>query len=78
MINNEYNFNTKFHKIRVHETRRRFTKVKDNLDFDEFLAEVGVAQMRILFNQVEFDAIYQFYSTSPFFPKPLHLSPNII
>ena len=39
-------------------------KVKGNLDFDEFLAEVGVAQMRIFLNQAEFDAIYQLCYTS--------------
>ena len=52
-------------------------KVKDNPDFDEFLAEVGVAQMRIFSNQVEFDAIYQFYSTSSFFSTTLHLTPTL-
>ena len=29
------------------QNRRRFIKVKDNLDFDEFLAEVGVTLMEI-------------------------------
>ena len=49
-------------------------KLKDNLDFDGFLAEVGVAQMGIFSNQ----AIYQLWSTSSFFPTTLHLSPNTI
>ena len=53
-------------------------KVKDNLDFDEFLAEVGAAQMGIFSNQAEFDAIYQLCSMSSFFPKTLHLSHNTI
>ena len=45
-------------------------KVKD---FDEFLAELGVAQMGIFSNQVEFDAIDQLCSMSSFFPTTLHL-----
>ena len=53
-------------------------KVKDNLDFDEFLAEMWVTQMGILLNQAEFVAIYQLCSTSSFFPTTLHLSPNTI
>ena len=50
--------------------------IEDNLDFDEFLAEIGVAQMEIFSNQAEFEAIYQLCSTSSFFPTTLHLSPN--
>ena len=53
-------------------------KVKDNLDFDEFLAKTIVAQMGIFSNQAEFDAIYQLCSKSSFFPTTLHLSPNSI
>ena len=37
-------------------------KVKNNLDFDEFLAEVGVGQMGIFSNWAAFDAIYQLCS----------------
>ena len=51
-------------------------KVKDNLDFDEFLAEVGVAQMGIFLNQAEFDAIYQLYSASSFFPNNSSFEPQ--
>ena len=43
-------------------------KIKDNLDVDEFLAEVGVA--KIFSNHAEFDAIYQLCSTSSFSPPP--------
>ena len=32
-----------FSKFGTNENRRRFTRVKDNLDFDEFIAEMGVA-----------------------------------
>ena len=39
-------------------------KVKDNLDFDEFHAEVGVAQIGIFSNQAKYDAIYQLCFTS--------------
>ena len=53
-------------------------KVNDKLDFNEFLAEVGVAQMGTFSNQAEFDAIYQLCSTSSFFPTTLHLSPTTI
>ena len=53
-------------------------KVKDNLDFDEFLAETMVAQMGIFSNQAEFDAIYQLCSKSSFIPTSLHLSPSTI
>ena len=53
-------------------------KVKDDLDFDEFLAEMGVSQMGIFSNQAEFVAIYQLCSSSLFFPTTLHLSPNNI
>ena len=53
-------------------------KIKYKLDFDEFLAEVGVAQMGIFSNQAEFCAIYQLCSTSSFFPTTLHLNPNTI
>ena len=35
-----------------------FFKVKDNMDFDEFLTEIGVAQMDIFSNPAELDAIY--------------------
>ena len=52
--------------------------VKDNLDFDEFNAEVGVAQMGIFSNQTDFDTIYQLCSTSSFFPTSLHWIPNTI
>ena len=75
---NEYNFNTKFLKFGSTENRRQYMKVKDNLDFDDFLAEVGVAQMGFFSNQAEFDAIYQFCSMSSFFPKTLHLGHNTI
>ena len=62
---NEYNINTIFFsKFASTENRHRYMKVKGNLDFDEFLAEVGVAQMRIFLNQAEFDAIYQLCYTS--------------
>ena len=37
-------------------------KVKDDLDFDQFLAEVGVAQMGIFSKKAEFDTIYQLRS----------------
>ena len=43
-------------------------KVNHNLDFDEFIAEVGVALMEIFCNQTEFYAIYQFCSANSFFP----------
>ena len=36
-------------------------KVKDNLDVNEFLTEVGVVQLGIFSNQTEFDAIYQLF-----------------
>ena len=49
-------------------------KVKDNLDFGEFLAEVGVAQMEFFASQTQCDVIYQLYSTISFC---LHLSPKI-
>ena len=75
---NEYNFNTKFLKIWVHRKPCRYMKVKDNLVFDDFFAEVGVAQMGIFSNQAELDTIYQICSTSSFFPTTLHLSPNTI
>ena len=67
-----------FSKCGSTENRHWLLKVKDNLDFDEFLAEVGVAQMDFFSNQAEFDAIYQLYSTSTFFPTTLHLSPITI
>ena len=51
-----------FSKCGSTKNRRRLIKVKHNLDFDEFLAEVGVAQMGISSNQAEFDAIYQLCS----------------
>ena len=69
------NFNAKFIKIRAVENRLRVMRLKD---FDEFLTEVGVAQMGIFFNQMEGDAIYQLYSTSLFFPTTLYLSPNTV
>ena len=53
-------------------------KVDDNLDLDEFLAEVGVALMGIFFNQADCDAIHQLCSTSSLFPTTLHLSANTI
>ena len=49
-------------------------KVNYNLDFDVFLAEVGVVLMEIFSNQAEFDAIYQLCSTSSFFLKTIHLN----
>ena len=42
----------------------KFDGRKNNLDFDEFLVEVGIAQMGIFSNQAEFDAIYQLCSKS--------------
>ena len=53
-------------------------KVKDNLDFNEYLPELGVAQMGIFSIEAEFDAIYQLCSTSSFFTTTLHLSPNSV
>ena len=53
-------------------------EVKDNLNFDEFLVEVRVAQTGIFLNQAKFDAIYQLCSTSSFFPTTLHLGPNTV
>ena len=47
-------------------------KVKDNLDFDEFLAEVGVVHIGIFSNETEFDAIYQLCFTGSFFTTTLH------
>ena len=52
-------------------------KVKYKVDFDEFLALLGIAQMGISSNQVEFDAVYRFCSTSSFFPTTLHLNPTL-
>ena len=57
-----------FSKCWSTENRRRFIKLKENLDFDEFLAEVGVAQVGIFSNQAEFGAIHQLCSKSLFFP----------
>ena len=39
-------------------------KVEDDLDFDEFLAKVGVAKMRVYSNQTECGVIYQLRSMS--------------
>ena len=75
---NEYNCTTKFSKLGSTENLHRFMKVKDNLDFDEFLAEARVAQMGIFSNQAEYDAIFQLCSTISFFVTILHLSPNTI
>ena len=55
-----------------------YMKVKDNLDFDEFLAEVGVAEMGIFSNQAEFDTIYQLCSTSSFFQQLFIWAPVLI
>ena len=41
--------------------------MNDNLDFDEFHAEVGVAQMGLFSTQPKYDAIYQLCFTSSFF-----------
>ena len=60
------------------ENQHQFMKVKDNLDFDELLAETMVAQMGIFSNQAEFDAIYQLCSKRSFVPTTLHLSLNTI
>ena len=60
------------------ENRRRFMKVKDNLDLDEFLTEVGVVKIEIFSNQTELDAIYQLGFTSSFFPTTHYLNPNTI
>ena len=73
---NKYYFNTKCINDRDHRNLRRFKRLKDNLDFDEFLVEMGVAQMGISSNQTECDAIHQLNSTSSFFPTTFHLSPN--
>ena len=51
-----------FSKFVSTENWPRFMKVKNNLDFDEFLAEVGVGQMGIFSNWAAFDAIYQLCS----------------
>ena len=56
-----------FFKFGPAENRYRFIKIKDSPNFDEFLSEVGVAQMGIFSNQTKYYAIYQLYSTSSFF-----------
>ena len=72
---NRYNFNAEYLKIRA---RHRFMKVKDNLNYEEFLTEVGIVQMGIFLNQMEFEATYKLCFTISFFPATLHFSSNIL
>ena len=71
-------FTHNFSKSGPAEPRRRFMKVKDHLDFEEFRAEMGVSQMGIFSNQKEYDAVYELYSTSSVNPTTLHCSPGTI
>ena len=48
-----------FSKSGPSENRRRFMKVKDYIDFDEFRAEMVVSQMIIFSNQTECDTVCQ-------------------
>ena len=60
------------------KNRRRFMKVKDYFDFDEFRTEMEVSQMGIFSNQTECDAVYLFCFTSSVYPATLHCSPSTI
>ena len=51
------------------ENRRRFMKVKDYFDFDEFRAESGLLGM--FSNQTEYDAVYKLSSMSSVYPTTL-------
>ena len=70
-------------KIRAHRKLAQFMKVKDNLDFDEFLVEVGVSKIGNFSNPTEFEQVinyvlqvhsYQqlFIWAPAIFRKPLH------
>ena len=65
-------------KLGPTENRRRFMKIKDDLDFDEFFAEVGVVQMGIFSNSTEFSAINQLCFPSLSFQTTVHLDHNTI
>ena len=64
-------------KIQAHRKSAQ-VRLFDNLDFDDFRAEVGVAQIDMFSNRTECDAIYQSHSTSSFFPTTRHLNPKTI
>ena len=53
-------------------------KAYNSLDYDEFIAEVRVAQIGSFSNQTEYDVMYQSYLTFSFFPAAFCLSGNFI
>ena len=50
-----------------------FMKAEGNLNFDGFLAEVGIAQTESFSKQTKCDVIYQICLTSSFFATTFHL-----
>ena len=52
-------------------------EIESNLDFDAFLAEVSVVQIRYFSHQMESDEIYQLFLTSSPFPTTFHLTPTL-
>ena len=60
------------------EKRSSFMKSVGDLDFDEFLVEVGVIQIGSFSKQMECDMIYHLSLTRSFFSTNFHSNLNTI
>ena len=57
MVFRKFEDQEKYFQHRARQNRRNFIKAKDNIDFNKFLAQVGVTQMGGFSNEMECDAI---------------------